>query len=48
MEGTVEMDAGFLVDRDPISASFDKFGDEEVRILDHKVAIEGDLELLAE
>ncbi len=41
----IEMDAGFLVDGHPVGAGFGKFGDEEIGIFDHQVAIEGDFEL---
>jgi hypothetical protein len=35
MKGAIEMDAGFLVDGDPISAGFGKCGDELVRAFNH-------------
>src|SRR5580704_13042548 len=41
MKGAVEMDAGFLVDGDPISPGFGKCGDEVIRPFDHEMAIEG-------
>src|SRR5713101_95914 len=40
MNGAIEMDAGFLVDRDPSSASFSKCGDELVRTFNHEMTIE--------
>jgi hypothetical protein len=40
MKAAIEMDAGFLVDRDPISPSFGKCGDELVRPFNHEMAIE--------
>ncbi len=43
VQRAVEMDAGFLVDGHPIGAGFGKFGDEEIGVFDHEVAIEGDL-----
>ena len=48
VEGAIEMDAGFLVHGDPVGAGFRKFGDEEVGIFDHEMAIERNFELLAE
>jgi len=44
----IEMDAGFLVDGHPVGAGFGKFGDEEIGIFDHQVAIERDFELFAQ
>ena len=41
VQGAVEMHASFLVDGNPVGAGFGKFLDEEVGILDHEVAIEG-------
>jgi len=41
-KGAIEMDAGFLVDRDPSSASFGKCRDEFVRPFNHKMTIEWD------
>ena len=43
MEGAIEMDAGFLVDGDPISPGFGKCGDEVIRPLNHEMAIERNL-----
>jgi hypothetical protein len=40
MKGAIEMDAGFLVDGDPISAGFGKCGYELVRPINHEMAIE--------
>ena len=40
VKGTIEMDAGFLVDGDPISPGFGKCGDEVIRSLNHEMAIE--------
>jgi hypothetical protein len=40
MKGAIEMDAGFLVDGDPISAGVGKRGDEFVRPFNHEVTIE--------
>jgi hypothetical protein len=40
MKGAIEMDAGFLVDRDPSSAGFRESGDEFVRPLNHEMTIE--------
>jgi len=40
MKGAIEMDAGFPVDGDPISAGFGKCGDEVVRPINHEMAIE--------
>lgn len=40
MKGAIEMDAGFLVDGDPIRAGFGKGGDELVRPFNHEMAIE--------
>jgi hypothetical protein len=40
MKGAIEMDAGFPVDGDPISAGFGKCGDELVRPFNHEVTIE--------
>jgi hypothetical protein len=42
MKGAIEMDAGFLVDGDPIGAGFGKCGYELVRPFNHEVAIERD------
>jgi len=42
MKGAIEMDAGFLVDRDPSSAGFRESGDEFVRPFNHEMAIEWD------
>ena len=42
MKGAIEMDAGFLMDRDPISAGFRESGDEFVRPFNHEMAIEWD------
>ena len=40
MKGAIKMDAGFLVDGDPISAGFGKRGYELVRLFDHEMTIE--------
>jgi len=48
MERAIEMDAGFLMDGDPVSAGFGEFRNEEIGILDHKVTVEGNFELMAE
>jgi hypothetical protein len=40
MKGAIEMDAGFLVDGDPIGAGFGKCGDEVVRPFNHEMTIE--------
>jgi hypothetical protein len=48
VEGAIEMDASFLMHGDPVGAGFGKFGDEEVRIFDHEVAIERNFQLFAE
>ena len=40
MKGAIEMDAGFLVDRDPGSAGFRESGDEFVRPFNHEMTIE--------
>jgi len=40
MKGAIEMDAGFLVDGDPISPGFGKCGDEVIRPFNHEMAIE--------
>ena len=42
MQGAIEMDAGFLVDRDPSSAGFRESGDEFVRPFNHEMTIEWD------
>jgi hypothetical protein len=42
MKRAIEMDAGFLVDRDPSSAGFRESGDEFVRPFNHEVTIEWD------
>src|SRR6266478_7455763 len=42
MKGAIEMDAGFLVDRDPSSAGFRESGDEFVRPFHHEMTIEWD------
>jgi hypothetical protein len=47
MKGAIEMDAGFLVDGDPISAGFSKCGDEVVRPINHEMAIERNFQHLA-
>jgi hypothetical protein len=41
MKRAVKMDAGFLVNGNPVSTGIGEFGDEEIGILDHQVAIEG-------
>jgi hypothetical protein len=43
MKGAIEMDAGFLMDRDPSSAGFRENGDEFVRPFNHEMTIERDL-----
>jgi hypothetical protein len=43
MKGAIEVDAGFLVDGDPISPGFGKCGDEVIRPLNHEMAIERNL-----
>src|SRR5579872_2284982 len=48
LQGTVEVNAGFLVHRDPVRPGGHKFGDVLVRILNHEVAIQRDLGGLAE
>jgi hypothetical protein len=40
MKGAIEMDAGFLVDGDPISAGFGKCGYEFVWTFNHEMTIE--------
>src|SRR5260370_15059208 len=40
MKGAIEMDAGFLVDRDPSSAGFGKCVYELVRLFNHEMTIE--------
>ena len=40
MKGAIEMDAGFLVDGDPISAGFRESGDEFIRPFNHEMTIE--------
>jgi hypothetical protein len=40
MKGAIEMDAGFLVDGDPISASLGECGDEFVWPFNHEMTIE--------
>ena len=40
MKGAIEMDAGFLVDGDPISSGFGKCGDEVIGPFNHEMAIE--------
>jgi hypothetical protein len=40
MKGAIEMDAGFLVDGNPISPGFGECGDELIRPFNHKMAIE--------
>jgi hypothetical protein len=40
MKGAIEMDAGFVVDGDPISPGFGECGDEVIRPFNHKMAIE--------
>jgi hypothetical protein len=40
MKSAIEMDAGFLVDRDPSSAGFRESWDEFVRLFNHEVTIE--------
>ena len=47
VKGAIEMDAGFLVNGNPVGTGFGKFGNEEIGILDHKVTIERDFELAA-
>jgi hypothetical protein len=47
MKGAIEMDAGFLVDGDPISASSGECGDEFVRPFNHQMTIEWDFRDLA-
>ena len=42
MKGAIEMDAGFLVDGDPISAGFGKCWYELVRPFNHEMTIERD------
>ena len=42
MKRAIEMDAGFLVDRDPSSAGFRESGDELVRPFNHEMTIERD------
>jgi hypothetical protein len=42
MKCAIEMDAGFLVDRDPSSAGFREGGDEFVRPFNHEMTIEWD------
>jgi hypothetical protein len=44
----MEMDAGFLVDGDPISAGIGEGWDEFVRAFNHEMAVERDLGNLAE
>jgi hypothetical protein len=40
LDGAVQVDAGFVVDPDPIGARLGEGGNEIVGILDHEVAIE--------
>jgi len=40
MKSAIEMDAGFLVDRDPSSAGFRESGDEFIRPFNHEMTIE--------
>jgi hypothetical protein len=40
MKSAIEMDAGFLVDGNPISPGFGKCGDEVIRLFNHEMAIE--------
>jgi hypothetical protein len=42
MKRAIEMDAGFLVDRDPSSAGFRESGDKFVRPFNHEMTIEWD------
>jgi hypothetical protein len=39
-KGTIEMDASFLVDGDPIGSGFGERRDEFVRSFNHKVTVE--------
>jgi len=48
LEGAMEMAAGLVVDADPVGAGLGEGGDEFVGVLDHEVAIEGQLGVLAE
>jgi hypothetical protein len=43
MKGAIEMNASFLVDRDPSSPGFRESGDEFVRPFNHEMTIERDL-----
>jgi hypothetical protein len=47
-EGAMEMPANLVVDADPVRTSIGEGGDEFVGILDHQVAIERELGVLAE
>jgi hypothetical protein len=47
MKGAVEVDAGFLMDGDPVDASLGEGGDEFVGPFNHEMAIEGHLGNLA-
>jgi len=40
MEGTIQMDASFLMNGDPIGAGIGKDGDKLVRTFDHEMTIE--------
>jgi hypothetical protein len=42
MKGAIEMQAGFLVDGNPIGPGFGKCGDEFVRPFNHEMTIEWD------
>jgi hypothetical protein len=48
MKGAIEVDAGFLVDGDPISPGFGKRGDEVIRPFNHEMAIERNFRDFAE
>src|SRR5580704_13192428 len=48
LEGAVQVAAGFVMDADPVGAGLGKGGDEFVGILDHQVAIEGQLGVFAQ
>jgi hypothetical protein len=48
VKGAIEMDAGFLVDGDPVGAGFGDGRDEVVGTFDHEMAVERDLGNLAE
>jgi hypothetical protein len=40
VKGAIEVDAGFLMNRNPIGSGFGKLGNEKVRVFDHEVTID--------